>query len=131
MRDRSVHGRCGFTASLARRIPSWAGRRCCSAQLRTVGTAAVSSQDRFFFLNCLYLVYEGDDLGQCLAHYIMGSGFIAYGVIMAIMLLVGEAWVRRSGRSPEWWDSWVIMLWGIGVSAWVLRLSLNSTAYFQ
>lgn len=85
----------------------------------------------FFFLNCLYLVYEGDDLGQCLAHYIMGSGFIAYGVIMAIMLLVGEAWVRRSGRSPEWWDSWVIMLWGIGVSAWVLRLSLNSTAYFQ
>ncbi|KAJ6581026.1 hypothetical protein B0H19DRAFT_491139 [Mycena capillaripes] len=54
-----------------------------------------------------------DDLGQCLAHYIMGSGFIAYGVIMAIMLLVGEAWVRRSGRSPEWWDSWVIMLWGI------------------
>ncbi|KAJ7460808.1 hypothetical protein FB451DRAFT_1270391 [Mycena latifolia] len=54
-----------------------------------------------------------DDLGQCLAHYIMGSGFIAYAVIMAIMLLVGEAWVRRSGRSPEWWDSWVIMLWGI------------------
>ncbi|KAJ6624716.1 hypothetical protein B0H10DRAFT_2005790, partial [Mycena sp. CBHHK59/15] len=56
---------------------------------------------------------RGDDLGQCLAHYIMGSGFIAYGVIMTIMLLVGEEWVRRSGRSPEWWDSWVIMLWGI------------------
>ncbi|KAJ6561083.1 hypothetical protein DFH09DRAFT_985403 [Mycena vulgaris] len=56
---------------------------------------------------------RGDDLGQCLAHYIMGSGFIAYAVIMAILLLVGEAWVRRSGRSPEWWDSWVIMLWGI------------------
>lgn len=30
---------------------------------------------------------------------------------MAIMLLVGEAWIRRSGRSPEWWDSWVITLW--------------------
>lgn len=30
---------------------------------------------------------------------------------MAILLLVGEAWIRRSGRSPEWWDSWVIMLW--------------------
>ncbi|CCM02659.1 uncharacterized protein FIBRA_04763 [Fibroporia radiculosa] len=56
---------------------------------------------------------RGGHLGQCLAHYIMGSGFIAYGTIMAIMLLVGEAWVRRSGRSPEWWDSWVIMLWGI------------------
>ncbi|KAJ7497939.1 hypothetical protein B0H11DRAFT_1997903 [Mycena galericulata] len=56
---------------------------------------------------------RGDNLGQCLAHYIMGSGFVAYAVIMAILLLVGEAWVRRSGRSPEWWDSWVIMLWGI------------------
>ncbi|KDQ61912.1 hypothetical protein JAAARDRAFT_525818 [Jaapia argillacea MUCL 33604] len=56
---------------------------------------------------------RGGHLGQCLAHYIMGSGFIAYGTIMAILLLVGEAWVRRSGRSPEWWDSWVIMLWGI------------------
>ncbi|KAJ7035556.1 hypothetical protein C8F04DRAFT_511307 [Mycena alexandri] len=56
---------------------------------------------------------RGGNLPQCLAHYIMGSGFIAYGVIMALMLLVGEAWVRRSGRSPEWWDSWVIMLWGI------------------
>ena len=73
---------------------------------------------------------RGDNLGQCLAHYIMvndyhahhfldslltitpqGSGFIAYGIIMAILLVVGEAWVKRSGRSPEWWDSWVIMLW--------------------
>ncbi|KAI0641976.1 hypothetical protein C8Q79DRAFT_265107 [Trametes meyenii] len=56
---------------------------------------------------------RGGNLGQCLAHYIMGSGFIAYGTIMAILLLVGEAWVRRSGRSPDWWDSWIIMLWGI------------------
>ena len=54
---------------------------------------------------------RGDDLGQCLAHYIMGSGFIAYGTIMAIMLLVGEAWIRRTKKSPEWWDSWIIMLW--------------------
>lgn len=38
----------------------------------------------------------------------MGSGFIAYASIMAIILLVGEAWVRRSGRSPEWWDSWYV-----------------------
>ncbi|KAJ8489229.1 hypothetical protein ONZ45_g13666 [Pleurotus djamor] len=56
---------------------------------------------------------RGGGLGQCLAHYIMGSGFIAYGAIMAILLVVGEAWIIRSGRSPEWWDSWVIMLWGI------------------
>lgn len=52
-------------------------------------------------------------LGQCLAHYIMGGGFIAYGVILAILLLVGEVWVRKSGRSPDWWDSWVILAWGI------------------
>ncbi|KAH7890976.1 hypothetical protein F5I97DRAFT_1976452 [Phlebopus sp. FC_14] len=51
--------------------------------------------------------------GQCAAHYIMGSGFIAYGIVMALLLVVGENWVRRSGRSPEWWDSWVIILWGI------------------
>ncbi|KAG1771496.1 hypothetical protein EDD22DRAFT_863362 [Suillus occidentalis] len=43
--------------------------------------------------------------GQCAAHYIMGSGFIAYGIIMALLLAVGDNW--------EWWDSWVIMLWGI------------------
>ena len=43
--------------------------------------------------------------------YFQGSGFIAYGVILAILLLVGESWVRRSGRSPDWWDSWVILLW--------------------
>jgi len=30
---------------------------------------------------------------------------------MALLLVVGDNWIRRSGRSPEWWDSWVIMLW--------------------
>jgi hypothetical protein len=39
----------------------------------------------------------------------MGSGFIAYATIMTIILLVGEQWVRRSGRSPEWWDSWCVV----------------------
>ena len=48
--------------------------------------------------------------GQCLAHYFMGSGFIAYATISAIILLVGEQWVRRSGRSPELWDSWCVVL---------------------
>ncbi|KAF8902359.1 hypothetical protein CPB84DRAFT_1907963 [Gymnopilus junonius] len=51
--------------------------------------------------------------GQCLAHYIMGSGFIAYAVLMSILMLVGEQWIRRSGRSPEFFDSTVITLWGI------------------
>ncbi|KAF7370997.1 Protein YTP1 [Mycena sanguinolenta] len=62
---------------------------------------------------CTEALFDSAPTERCLAHYIMGSGFIAYGAIIAIMLLVGEGWVRRSGRSPEWWDSWVIFLWGI------------------
>ncbi|PPQ68312.1 hypothetical protein CVT26_006241 [Gymnopilus dilepis] len=56
---------------------------------------------------------RGGALGQCLAHYIMGSGFIAYAVLMTITMLVGEQWIRRSGRSPEFFDSSVITVWGI------------------
>ncbi len=41
----------------------------------------------------------------------MGSGFIAYSIMMTIILLVGEQWIRRSGRSPEFFDSIVITLW--------------------
>ncbi|KIM68221.1 hypothetical protein SCLCIDRAFT_106492 [Scleroderma citrinum Foug A] len=51
--------------------------------------------------------------GQCAAHYIMGSAFIGYGIIFSLLFTLGENWMRRSGKSPEWWDSWVIMIWGI------------------
>ncbi|KAG6330609.1 hypothetical protein ID866_8482 [Astraeus odoratus] len=54
-----------------------------------------------------------DGAGQCAAHYIMGSAFIGYGIILSLLLVLGESWVRRSGKSPEWWDSWIIMVWGI------------------
>ena len=47
--------------------------------------------------------------GQCLAHFIMGSAFIAYAVLLAILLLVGEQWVRRSKRSPDSFDSWFVV----------------------
>ena len=40
----------------------------------------------------------------------MGSGFIAYATISTIILMVGEQWVRRSGRSPELWDSWCVVI---------------------
>ncbi len=56
---------------------------------------------------------SGDGLNQCLAHYIMGSGFIAYGILLAIVLLVGSEWIQSTGRSQEWFDSFVIMIWGI------------------
>lgn len=32
-----------------------------------------------------------DHLGQCLAHFIMGSAFIGYGIVMTILLLVGTS----------------------------------------
>ncbi|KAI8063305.1 hypothetical protein BC940DRAFT_307601 [Gongronella butleri] len=55
----------------------------------------------------------GDHTGQCLAHFIMGSSFVAYGIILLLSLRVGGPWLLRRGKSPEWYDSWVIMLWGI------------------
>lgn len=55
---------------------------------------------------------RADHLGQCLAHFIMGSAFIAYGIILTILLLVGQAWLRRTGRSQEFFDSVVIAAWG-------------------
>ncbi|PKX88397.1 Ytp1 family protein [Aspergillus novofumigatus IBT 16806] len=54
----------------------------------------------------------GDHLGQCLAHFIMGSAFIAYGIMLTILLLVGQFWLPRTGRSQEFFDSLVIAAWG-------------------
>ena len=53
-----------------------------------------------------------DHLGQCLAHFIMGSAFIAYGIMLTILLLVGQFWLKRTGRSQEFFDSCVIAAWG-------------------
>ena len=55
---------------------------------------------------------QGDHLGQCLAHFIMGSAFIGYGIILTILLLVGQLWLRRTGRSQEFFDSLIIAAWG-------------------
>ncbi|KAJ5736531.1 Protein YTP1 [Penicillium malachiteum] len=53
-----------------------------------------------------------DHLGQCLAHFIMGSAFIGYGIALTILLLVGQFWLRRTGRSQEFFDSLIIAAWG-------------------
>jgi hypothetical protein len=55
---------------------------------------------------------RGDHLGQCLAHFIMGSAFIGYGIVMTILLMVGQAWLRRTGKSQEFFDSIIIAAWG-------------------
>ncbi|CRK18138.1 hypothetical protein BN1708_012253 [Verticillium longisporum] len=48
----------------------------------------------------------------CAAHFIMGSAFIAYGILLTLLLLVGQMWLRRTGRSQEFFDSVVIAAWG-------------------
>ena len=55
---------------------------------------------------------QGDHLGQCAAHFIMGSSFVAYGILLNIVLLVGQVWMRRTGRSQEFFDSCGIAGWG-------------------
>ncbi|KAI8655119.1 hypothetical protein NCS57_01259600 [Fusarium keratoplasticum] len=50
--------------------------------------------------------------GQCAAHFIMGGAFIAYGIVLTILLLVGQLWIRSRGRSQEFYDSAVIAAWG-------------------
>ncbi|CAN6675028.1 hypothetical protein TRVA0_080S00122 [Trichomonascus vanleenenianus] len=54
-----------------------------------------------------------DHLGQCLAHEIMGSSFIAYGFFLTTMLFVGEGFLYRTNKSQEFYDSLMITLWGI------------------
>ncbi|ANB13599.1 Ytp1p [Sugiyamaella lignohabitans] len=56
---------------------------------------------------------HADHLGQCLAHGIMGSSFIAYGYVLTIMLFVGEGWLKRRNKSQEFFDNLIITLWGI------------------
>ncbi|MBE7180382.1 MAG: DUF2427 domain-containing protein, partial [Terriglobus roseus] len=52
-----------------------------------------------------------DHLGQCVAHFIMGSAFIGYGVVLTVLLLVGQGFVRKTGRSQEFFDSLIIAAW--------------------
>ncbi|BFZ53953.1 hypothetical protein PYCC9005_000984 [Savitreella phatthalungensis] len=54
----------------------------------------------------------GDHLGQCLAHGIMGSAFIGYGIVMLVMLNAYQ-WLAARRVSQETIDSWVIMIWGL------------------
>jgi hypothetical protein len=61
---------------------------------------------------------RGGELGQCLAHYIMGSAFIAYAVLLVIMLNFGGKWLQRMGCSQEILDSTVIMIW-VSLHNWV------------
>lgn len=53
-------------------------------------------------------------LGQCLAHYIMGSSITAYGVLLVISLSSGgTAWLARKKKAQEHYEAWLIFLWGM------------------
>ncbi|KAJ1732255.1 hypothetical protein LPJ61_002137 [Coemansia biformis] len=55
----------------------------------------------------------GDFYGQCLAHLIMGSSFLAYGIWLLLLLRLAGPWLASFGRSPEFYDSAMIMVWGL------------------
>lgn len=55
---------------------------------------------------------RGDHVGQCAAHFIMGSAFIAYGIVLTILLLLGQQALKKGGRSQEFYDSIIISVWG-------------------
>ncbi|KAL7663344.1 Protein YTP1-like C-terminal domain-containing protein [[Candida] zeylanoides] len=57
----------------------------------------------------------GRHTGQCIAHGIMGSSFVAYGFVLTVVLVV--PWLRRPAvarrRSQEFYDSTLMMAWGV------------------
>lgn len=55
----------------------------------------------------------GKHTGQCIAHGIMGSAFIGYSFVLALLLII--PWFRINGfpYPQEFYDSSVIMVWGI------------------
>ncbi|KAF7542482.1 hypothetical protein G7Z17_g11526 [Cylindrodendrum hubeiense] len=55
---------------------------------------------------------QGDHLGQCAAHFIMGGAFVGYGIVFTLILMVGQLWIRNLGRSQEFYDSAFIAAWG-------------------
>ncbi|KEI40963.1 uncharacterized protein L969DRAFT_364761 [Mixia osmundae IAM 14324] len=55
----------------------------------------------------------GEHFGQCLAHIIMGSSFVGYGVLLLLMAHFGRAWLARKTVSQEFIDSATITVWGI------------------
>ncbi|GES79386.1 integral membrane protein [Rhizophagus clarus] len=58
-----------------------------------------------------------DHIGQCLAHFIMGSSFIGYGILLIVSLRFGSEWLRSKGKSQDYFDSCMITVWGF-INTW-------------
>lgn len=66
---------------------------------------------------------ENDNLNNCTAHILMGSSFLGFGVFgMLAPFLVSLSYFKSWSR--EWYESLVIMIWGIINT---LTLGLNWT----
>lgn len=53
-----------------------------------------------------------DHFSQCLSHFIMGSSFIGYGILLIFSLRLGSEWLQSKGKSHDAVDSLVIATWG-------------------
>jgi hypothetical protein len=42
----------------------------------------------------------------------MGSSFIAYAILLLIVMLFGQDWLRKHNFSQEYLDSWALLVWG-------------------
>jgi hypothetical protein len=51
--------------------------------------------------------------GQCNAHGIMGMSFVFYGFILSMVLIIPWLRVNKGPYSQEFYDSTVIMIWGV------------------
>ena len=55
----------------------------------------------------------GEHVTQCAAHGILGSGFVAYAIILLVLMRVGTKWLARRKVSQEFIDSSTILVLGI------------------
>lgn len=103
-----------FTKSLVPWFPLLAMSKSCLVSSQALAFAMEVIDLYIIFLWMMaHIFFLVDHTGQCLAHFIMGSSFVGYGILMLLSLRVGGPWLLRRGKSQEWYDSWVIMLWGI------------------
>ncbi|ORX81629.1 hypothetical protein K493DRAFT_93758 [Basidiobolus meristosporus CBS 931.73] len=56
-------------------------------------------------------VYAKEELEQGSAHF--KASFLVTGAILLLIIRAGNAYMQSLGKSQEYWDSWVMTLWGI------------------
>ncbi|KAH3680905.1 hypothetical protein WICMUC_000048 [Wickerhamomyces mucosus] len=54
-----------------------------------------------------------DHLGQCIAHGVMGSFFILYGFVYAMVLVLSRFRDSSNNHQQDWYDSLIMTVWGV------------------